>query len=50
MADGLTAWTSGPLLWVTRDGRRETWPAADTQAAAARLAALRRRTRALRAP
>jgi len=39
---GLTAWTNGRTLWVTRDGQRETWPAADTEAAAARLAALAR--------
>src|SRR5712691_2785624 len=39
---GLTAWTNGRLLWITRDGQRETWPAADTRAAAARLAALAR--------
>jgi hypothetical protein len=39
---GLTAWTNGRLLWFTRAGQRETWPAADTQAAAARLAALAR--------
>jgi len=38
----LTAWTNGPITWITRDGQRETWPAADTQAAAARLAALAR--------
>jgi hypothetical protein len=39
---GLTAWTNGRLLWFTRAGQRETWPAADTQAAAARLASLDR--------
>jgi len=39
---GLTAWTDGRQLWITRDGQRETWPAADTHAAAARLAALAR--------
>jgi hypothetical protein len=39
---GLTAWTNGRLLWFTRAGQRETWPAADTEAAAARLAALAR--------
>jgi len=33
---GLTAWTNGQILWITRDGQREAWPAADTQAAAAR--------------
>jgi hypothetical protein len=39
---GLTAWTNGRQLWVTLGGQRETWPASDTQAAAARLAALAR--------
>ncbi len=37
---GLTAWTNGRQLWVTHNGQRETWPAADTSAAAARLPAL----------
>ena len=37
---GLTAWTDGRQLWVTLGGQRETWPAADTETAAARLAAL----------
>jgi hypothetical protein len=36
----LTVWTNGQLLWWDHGGERETWPAADTQAAAARLAAL----------
>jgi hypothetical protein len=36
----LTAWTDGRQLWCTRDGHRETWPAADTMAAATRLATL----------
>jgi hypothetical protein len=39
---GLTAWTNGHLVWITLDGQRETWPAADPAAAAARLAALAR--------
>jgi hypothetical protein len=39
---GLTAWTDGRAGWITRDGQRETWPAADTPPAAARLAALAR--------
>jgi hypothetical protein len=39
---GLTAWTNGRQLWVTLGGQRETWPAADTETAAARLAALAR--------
>jgi hypothetical protein len=37
----LTAWTDGRIVWATRDGQRETWPAADPRAAA-RLAALAR--------
>ena len=39
---GLTVWTNGRQLWVTLGGQRETWPAADTETAAARLAALAR--------
>jgi hypothetical protein len=39
---GLTAWTNGRQLWITHGGQRETWPAARTQAAAARLADLAR--------
>jgi hypothetical protein len=42
VSTGLTAWTNGRQLWITRDGRRETWAAADTQAAVARLATLAR--------
>jgi hypothetical protein len=42
VAAELTAWTNGRLLWVSVGGQRETWPAADTEAAAARLAALAR--------
>ena len=42
VAAGLTVWTNGRLLWVTVGGQREIWPA-DTEAAAARLAALARR-------
>ena len=42
VSDGLTAWTNGRIVWITREGQRETWPAADTQAAAARIAALAR--------
>jgi hypothetical protein len=37
---GVTAWTDGVLLWCDCDGQRHTWPAADTDGAAARLAAL----------
>jgi hypothetical protein len=39
---GLTVWTNGRQLWITHAGQRETWPAADAEAAAARLAALAR--------
>jgi hypothetical protein len=39
---GLTAWTDGRQLWITRAGQQETWPATDTRTAAARLAALAR--------
>jgi len=39
---GVTAWTNGRLVWITRDGQRETWTAADTETAAARLAVLAR--------
>jgi hypothetical protein len=42
VSTGLTAWTNGRQLWITHDGQRETWPAARTQAAAARLAELAR--------
>ncbi len=42
VAAGLTAWTNGRLLWITRDGHKESWPATDAGAAAARLAALAR--------
>jgi len=42
VATGLTAWTNGRLLWVIHGGRKETWPATETQAAADRLAALAR--------
>jgi hypothetical protein len=38
----LTVWTNGRMVWITRDGQREAWPAAETQAAVARLAALAR--------
>jgi hypothetical protein len=36
----LTAWTDGRTVWADIAGQRQTWPAADTQGAAARLAAL----------
>ena len=38
----LTIWTDGRLLWCTRHGQRRTWAAADTETAAAQLAALAR--------
>jgi hypothetical protein len=42
VAAGLTVWTNGRLLWITLSGKRESWPSADTGAAAARPAALAR--------
>jgi hypothetical protein len=36
----LTVWTNGRQLWCTHDGNRHTWPAADIQTAALRIAAL----------
>ena len=39
---GLTVWTNGRQLWCTCDGQRYTWPAADIEAAATRLAVLAR--------
>ncbi len=38
----LTVWTDGTRLWCIAGGQRRTWPAADTQAAAAHIAALTR--------
>ena len=38
----LTVWTDGTWLWCTTGGQRRTWPAADTEAAASRIAALTR--------
>lgn len=37
---GLTAWTNGRQLWWAADGNPGSWPAADPEGAAARLAAL----------
>jgi hypothetical protein len=37
---GLTVWTNGTLFWCTVRGQPRTWPAKDTPAAAAGLAAL----------
>ena len=34
VATGLTARTNGRLLWITQDGQKETWPAANTEAVA----------------
>jgi len=39
---GLTAWTNGRQLWWAAGGHPRTWPAADPEGAAARLAALAR--------
>ncbi len=38
----LTVWTNGHQIWCTHHGQRHTWPVADTEAAATRLAALAR--------
>lgn len=38
----LTVWTNGHQFWCTHHGQRLTWPAADLEDAAARLAALTR--------
>ena len=38
----LTVWTNGHRIWCTHDGQRRTWPAAEIEPAAARLAALAR--------
>jgi hypothetical protein len=43
VAAGLTVWTNGRALWWDYRGQRRIWPAADTDAAAAHLAALARR-------
>lgn len=39
---GLTVWTDGTRLWCTVGSQRRTWPAADTETAAAQIAALAR--------
>jgi hypothetical protein len=38
----LTVWTNGHQFWCTHHGQRLTWPAADLETAATRLAALTR--------
>ena len=38
----LTTWTDGTQLWCTISCQRRTWPATDTEAAAADIAALAR--------
>jgi hypothetical protein len=38
----VTAWTNGHQIWCTCAGQRHAWPAADTETAAAALAALAR--------
>jgi len=40
VADNLTVWTDGRLLWWQQDGENINWPAADPDGAAARLAAI----------
>ena len=42
VAADVTIWTDGTRLWCTVRGQRSTWPAADTDAAAAGIAALTR--------
>ncbi len=37
---GLTMWTDGRQLWCIHGDERHTWPAAEIELAAARLAAL----------
>ncbi len=37
---GLSVWCDGWVLWWISDGQRTTWPAADTEGAAAELAKL----------
>jgi hypothetical protein len=36
----LTVWTNGHQVWCTHHGQRLTWPAADIETAATRIAAL----------
>ena len=40
----LTVWTNGHQVWCTHHGQRLTWPAADIETAATRIAALARPT------
>jgi len=40
----LTVWTNGHQFWCSHRGQRLTWPAADIETAAARIAALTRPT------
>ncbi len=42
VTDSVTVWTDGRLLWWQQDGENVTWPAADPDGAATRLAALSR--------
>jgi len=42
VAAGLTVWTDGDQFWCTHAGQRRSWPAADTESAAAQLALLAR--------
>lgn len=38
IASGVTAWTNGRVLWWRVNGEETSWPAADAEGAAARLA------------
>lgn len=38
----LTIWTNGHQLWCTHHGQHHTWPATDTETAAARITSLAR--------
>jgi hypothetical protein len=40
VANGLTVWTNGRLLWWQTGGNQATWPATDPQGAARALTAL----------
>jgi hypothetical protein len=41
-APGVSVWSNGRVLWWRASGEEVTWPAADPEGAAARLAALAR--------
>ena len=42
VAADLTVWTNGHQFWCSHRGQRLTWPAADIETAATRIAALTR--------